>query len=58
MDHLDTDSSDIYREIDEDNAAECTAEITRLLKKHRGYKPHFTLAYRVLARLINHCFQP
>ena len=53
MDHLDPDSSDIYRQIDEENAAECTAEVTRLLKKLRGYKSHFTLAFRVLARLIN-----
>ena len=53
MDHLDPDSSDIYRQIDEENAAECTAEVTRLLKKLRGFKSHFTLAFRVLVTLIN-----
>ena len=53
MDHLSPDLSDIYRQIDVENAAECTAEVTRLLKKLRGFKSHFTLAFRVLARLIN-----
>ena len=38
MDHLDPDPEDIYRQIDLENEAECTAEVTRLRKKLRGYK--------------------
>ena len=53
MDHIDPDSADIYREINEENQAECTAEIARLLRKLKGYQSHFTIALGVLARLIN-----
>ena len=53
MDHLDPDPEDIYRQIDLENEAECTAEVTRLRKKLRGYKTHFTIAFNVLGSLIN-----
>ena len=53
MNHLDTDSDDIYRQIDLENEAERTAEVERLRKKLRGYKTHFTIAFNVLGSLIN-----
>ena len=53
MNHLDTDSDDIYRQIDMENEAERTAEVDRLRKKLRGYKTHFTIAFNVLGSLIN-----
>ena len=53
MDQIGPDSDDIYRQIDEENEAECTAEVTRLRKKLRGYKTHFTIALNVLTSLIN-----
>ena len=53
MDQLGPDPDDIYRQINEENEAECTAEVTRLRKKNRGYKTHFTMAFNVLRSLIN-----
>ena len=53
MDHLDPDPEDIYRQIDLENEAECTAEVTRLRKKLRGYKTHFTIAFNILSSLVN-----
>ncbi len=53
MDQIGLDQDDIYRQIDEGNEAECTAEINRLRKKNRGYKTHFTMAFNVLRSLIN-----
>ena len=52
MAQIGPDPDDIYRQINEENEAECTAELTRLRKKNRGYKTHFTMAFNVLRSLI------
>ena len=38
MDQIGPDPDDIYRQINEENEAECTAEVTRLRKKNRVTK--------------------
>ena len=45
------DPDDIFRQIDLENPAECSAEFNRLLKKRKPFKATFTTAYNIL---VNH----
>ena len=46
------DQDDIIRELDEESATECAAEITRLKRKRKGYKAAFTGILNIIERLI------
>ena len=46
------DQDDIIRELDEESATECAAEITRLKRKRKGFKAAFTEILNIIDRLI------
>ena len=46
------DPDDIHRDIDEAVLANCAAEIERLKRKLRGYKPSFTQILNIIDALL------
>ena len=46
------DPDDIIRVIDEESEDECTAEITRLKRKRKGFRAAFTEILNIIDRLI------